>query len=1134
MSKDPLVYDVWRHIATYLTPSELRRAISTNHALHDIAMDTIYGKVRWTRLDYDMVKSLKSLQNPRIAKRVHRLDVRLWFLKFQFDESLQRHFERLPKFKLQNLSDSQENSTQVHERLADLKRGGIDATIRVMESAMNNLQELYECSLDARWLPSEALPLMHAVYRTFSQNQLRKLELRCQDIEELGNPATMCHLINLRELSLEIVGPPKHSPSEQAQMIQMAEFMSKLDLCSFSLSTSPHSDYSAFFAALGRFPHLRKLVLRVDLSEESLSDPYPLLCFLHRVSPQLESFQFQPRFSDRNYVSLFASLIQAPYILSDLQTLTISNVPDFDLVLSLLRRSKETIAAVTLEDSLDLQQLQEIVLALTHDGKGTLKTLGIKIQVLSPAIFDLLSRRLPNLRDLQVVYNAIGGSYLDDDEREVHPPIEDVTVIEIFNVGEPGSPPRYRHWALQKLSVWMNQVHEALSEEEEGIMFSVAHASPRITTIRGETFINAATGSGIGGALEIGYGEVQVSKCLISGTSIVLLEVPSSEDLGKFLVFLSKWLEKASEMDLKIAGVIYIHSINNIIHALDSLPFLGSLDAGCASSFQSIVLVTSMWGTGTNNVHSQRECQLITEHWKPFLDRGSTAVRFLNTTHSALSILSNLLPCNRGTPPTGCSQRIDAQPENGHYPHVSLLAALLCASSFSSFGGSGVDVWKEAVRATLTIMNPPATYQGHRYLFLYIASFAAELLFAISVQVEEGLSYLEVADTVYYLNQYMAQTKGALERLEILVTSSRLSIPHSGPQAEGNTPLKTTVVQAGSVSLHGLNRIVHLQQSIARVESLVKVGLANCATVPLAPRPLKETVSDIAPITVEPLPSNIRSEKPPYPKLVFDARLLSHSPKNSPATPTHWKPNSTYVDKGSTRASPVIQFDCATYPSSLMTSFLEENGQREFKPSFSSLAPFIPEDTFTATPTRCLSAGDATSINKSNASLTSDTSLRSNSISTHNNSNIFDIPRPFPIPGTPASTPYPVDNDDNVNQSPRRTTSNGTSSYLSSLIGLYVDQLPETKADVWLSNRETATVTIYVNQLFRVEGDHFHGAINGSNSVGGLGNVYHGGGDVFNGSIHGCNVGGRSNSNAVTNELNEAIRLVADYKPGAA
>ncbi|KAL4263356.1 hypothetical protein AB1N83_005003 [Pleurotus pulmonarius] len=763
------------------------------------------------------------------------------------------------------------------------------------------------------------------------------------------------------------------------------------------------------------------------------------------------------------------------------------------------------------------------------------------------------------------------------------------------------------------------------------------------------TFINAATGSGIGGALEIGYGEVQVSKCLISGTSIVLLEVPSSEDLGKFLVFLSKWLEKASEMDLKIAGVIYIHSINNIIHALDSLPFLGSLDAGCASSFQSIVLVTSMWGTGTNNVHSQRECQLITEHWKPFLDRGSTAVRFLNTTHSALSILSNLLPCNRGTPPTGCSQRIDAQPENGHYPHVSLLAALLCASSFSSFGGSGVDVWKEAVRATLTIMNPPATYQGHRYLFLYIASFAAELLFAISVQVEEGLSYLEVADTVYYLNQqltrllpltpkgalpsrsrrrphspqlallkdcklhieatrqffeettlfglqgvidriearisgrssneyepslaesqysslesytsqysrgsvlhqdgaqwmsnlqradrfleirYMAQTKGALERLEILVTSSRLSIPHSGPQAEGNTPLKTTVVQAGSVSLHGLNRIVHLQQSIARVESLVKVGLANCATVPLAPRPLKETVSDIAPITVEPLPSNIRSEKPPYPKLVFDARLLSHSPKNSPATPTHWKPNSTYVDKGSTRASPVIQFDCATYPSSLMTSFLEENGQREFKPSFSSLAPFIPEDTFTATPTRCLSAGDATSINKSNASLTSDTSLRSNSISTHNNSNIFDIPRPFPIPGTPASTPYPVDNDDNVNQSPRRTTSNGTSSYLSSLIGLYVDQLPETKADVWLSNRETATVTIYVNQLFRVEGDHFHGAINGSNSVGGLGNVYHG--DVFNGSIHGCNVGGRSNSNAVTNELNEAIRLVADYKPGAA
>ncbi len=326
---------------------------------------------------------------------------------------------------LLDLSDGQGNSTEVHERLADLKRGGVDATIRVMESVMNNLQELYECSLDARWLPSEALPLMHTVYRAFSQNQLRKLELRCQDIEELGNPATMCHLINLRELSLEIVGPPKYSPSEQAQMIQMAEFMSKLDLCSFSLSTSPHPDYSAFFAALGRFPHLRKLVLRVDLGEKSLSDPYHLLRFLHQVSPQLESFQFQPRFSDRNYVSLFASLAQAPCILSDLQALTISNVPDFDLVLSLLRRSQDTIVDVTIEDSLDLQQLQEIVFALTHNGKGALKTLCIEIQVLSPAVFDLLSRRLPNLHDLRVVYRAIGGSYLDGDEYEVHPLIED-------------------------------------------------------------------------------------------------------------------------------------------------------------------------------------------------------------------------------------------------------------------------------------------------------------------------------------------------------------------------------------------------------------------------------------------------------------------------------------------------------------------------------------------------------------------------------------------------------------------------------------------------------------------------------------------------------------------------------------
>ncbi|KAG5221386.1 hypothetical protein IMY05_C4420000800 [Salix suchowensis] len=343
----------------------------------------------------------------------------------------------------------------------------------------------------------------------------------------------------------------------------------------------------------------------------------------------------------------------------------------------------------------------------------------------------------------------------------------------------------------------------------------------------------------------------------------------------------------------------------------------------------------------------------------------------------------------------------------------------------------------------------------------------------------------------------MAQIRGILERLEALVISARLIIlVQLGHQTEGSMPYKTT-----------FDRIAHLQQSINRVESFVKSGLANCAAV-REPGPPNDTASVVAPITVKPISSNLRSEKPPcptLPKLVFDARLFSHSPKNTPATPTRRKPNLTHDDQGSTHASPIIQ--------------------RYSMPSFSSLAPFIPEDSFTATPTRWnpnLSPIDETSINTSNASLTN---YRSQShpisITTHNNSDGLDAPRPFPTLGTPVSTSAPLSVDKDANQLHNRTTSNGGSSSFSSLIGLYVDQLAETKEHVWLSCRETATVTIYVNQLLLVEGDHFHGAINGSSSVGGLGNVYNvypvrtevTGGDVFNGSIHECNVGGRNNSN---------------------
>ncbi|KDQ22870.1 hypothetical protein PLEOSDRAFT_1091088, partial [Pleurotus ostreatus PC15] len=158
------------------------------------------------------------------------------------------------------------------------------ATIRAMESVMNNLQELYECRLDTRWLPSEALPF---ICQAFSQNEL---ELRCQDIRELGNLATMAHLSNLQELES---WPAQDSPSET---IQIAEFLSKLDVSSFSVHLATPRLPRLFFVALGPFPRLRKLVLGVDLSEKSLSDPFTLLRFLIVYLPLSEILRPQRRF----------------------------------------------------------------------------------------------------------------------------------------------------------------------------------------------------------------------------------------------------------------------------------------------------------------------------------------------------------------------------------------------------------------------------------------------------------------------------------------------------------------------------------------------------------------------------------------------------------------------------------------------------------------------------------------------------------------------------------------------------------------------------------------------------------------------------------------------------------------------
>ena len=58
--------EIWRIIANHIlqsgTPHDLYRLISVNRALFNVVLDMKYGEVRWTKLDWTVVRLLGRLQ----------------------------------------------------------------------------------------------------------------------------------------------------------------------------------------------------------------------------------------------------------------------------------------------------------------------------------------------------------------------------------------------------------------------------------------------------------------------------------------------------------------------------------------------------------------------------------------------------------------------------------------------------------------------------------------------------------------------------------------------------------------------------------------------------------------------------------------------------------------------------------------------------------------------------------------------------------------------------------------------------------------------------------------------------------------------------------------------------------------
>ncbi|KAI6107633.1 hypothetical protein EDD16DRAFT_1488576 [Pisolithus croceorrhizus] len=169
------------------------------------------------------------------------------------------------------------------------------------------------------------------------------------------------------------------------------------------------------------------------------------------------------------------------------------------------------------------------------------------------------------------------------------------------------------------------------------------------------SFVAKATNGGdegVGHTLFSHTSEIKVTKCIIGGSKIALVDTPSFNGAKKsdlqILESISDWLTKSYEKGTLLSGILYFHRISDNRMAGTPLKNLRVFQKLCGREAMShVVLVTTMWDEVEESVGNERLEELEGNYWKGMIARGSTTYRYGNTLESSRHLLSQLVERKR-------------------------------------------------------------------------------------------------------------------------------------------------------------------------------------------------------------------------------------------------------------------------------------------------------------------------------------------------------------------------------------------------------------------------------------------------------------------------------------------------------
>ncbi|KAH7075828.1 P-loop containing nucleoside triphosphate hydrolase protein [Paraphoma chrysanthemicola] len=174
-----------------------------------------------------------------------------------------------------------------------------------------------------------------------------------------------------------------------------------------------------------------------------------------------------------------------------------------------------------------------------------------------------------------------------------------------------------------------------------------------ITGVGKSTFINHFSDEPtvVGHGLEACTGNVEIyPSTLPDGTKLFLVDTPGFDDTYRsdtdILKEVANWLSTAYEEKIKLAGIVYLHRIEDVRLGGAAMRNLSMFKKLCGdSSLASVVLATTRWRNVEPDEGLRREQQLSSspKMWKRMIDFGSKVMRQDRDEESAREIIQYLI-----------------------------------------------------------------------------------------------------------------------------------------------------------------------------------------------------------------------------------------------------------------------------------------------------------------------------------------------------------------------------------------------------------------------------------------------------------------------------------------------------------